>query len=82
MSARRPPSRPSRHWPSSLATTGTNPSRDEVEAAILAAEYSRTVERRATRRRRLRKFGLVLIVPIAGPLAGDLWAEQEAKGWR
>jgi hypothetical protein len=55
---------------------------DEVEAIIRLAEYHRKAQRRARWTRRAKKAGLVAIVPITGPLAGSIWAEQEAKGWR
>jgi hypothetical protein len=55
---------------------------EHVEAVIRLAEYRRKEQRRATFRRRLRKAGLIAVMPIAGPLAGSVWAEQEQKGWR
>lgn len=64
---------------------GERLSSDEAEALILLAEYLRKQQRRTWRRRtwrrRARKAGLIAVVPIAGPLAGSVWAEQEAKGW-
>ena len=55
---------------------------DEARALILLAEYQDRAVRRQTRRRRLKKAGLIAMVPLAGPLVGDLWAENDRKGWR
>lgn len=57
-------------------------STDEVKALILLAEYEDRARRRLTRRRRLKKAGLIALVPLAGPLVGDLWAENDSRGWR
>lgn len=55
---------------------------DLARALIRLAEYDRKQARRRVRSRRLRKAGLIAITPLAGPLAGSLWHEQERKGWR
>lgn len=39
-------------------------------------------ERRHVRKRRAKKAALLVGGLVLGPLAGDMWAEQEAKGWR
>lgn len=39
-------------------------------------------QRRHVRRRRAKKVGLAVSALVLGPLAGDMWAEQESKGWR
>lgn len=54
----------------------------EVDAAIRLAEYVRKQERRQTWRRRGRKVAIALTVPVAGPMAGEWWENQERKGWR
>lgn len=54
----------------------------EVEAVIALAEYLRKEDRRHRWTRRAKKAGLVALVPIAGPLVGDIWAENDRKGWR
>lgn len=56
--------------------------RDDVEAVIRVAEWVEKKERQRTRRRRLKKAALIVSVPVLGPLAGSLWADNEARGWR
>lgn len=55
---------------------------EDVEAVIRLAEYLRKQDRRHRWTRRAKKAGLVALVPIAGPLVGDIWAEQDREGWR
>lgn len=54
----------------------------EVEAMIRLAEWEDKRRRRHVRRRRMKKLGLALMVPVIPLQVGDWWAENEHRGWR
>lgn len=54
----------------------------EVEALERLYELEKRIKRDRVRKRRLKKVGLGLMFPILGPVAGELWAENEHRGWQ
>lgn len=57
---------------------------EELDALMRLVDWQEKRHRRATRRRRLKKAGLLaaVLIPGAGPLVGQSWEENEHRGWK